>query len=120
QRQRGGGRNNAAAGRDSDHHPVREPWRRPAVAADRHRTAARRAIRLAGKFLVLSEGLRPSDSPTGALARRVVGALPPPLKLRRTRRSLGEGGPIAWLARHARSHRGTSVQVSSDRSASAG
>ena len=32
---------------------------------------------------VLSEGLRPSDSPTRALARRFAGALPPPLKLRR-------------------------------------
>ena len=31
---------------------VREPGRRPAVPADRHRTAARRAIRTAGKFLI--------------------------------------------------------------------
>src|SRR5205085_2195636 len=48
---------------------------------------------------VLAEGLRPSDSPTRGLARRFDGSLPPPLKLRRTRRSLGEGGPVAWLAR---------------------
>ena len=43
--------------------------------------------------LVLSEGLRPSDSPTRALARRC------------RRRA-----PVAWLARQARSHLGTSVR----------
>jgi len=37
--------------------------------------------------LVSSEGLRPSDSSTRALARRCAGSLPPPLKRRRTRRS---------------------------------
>src|SRR5258705_3273180 len=38
---------------------------------------------LSARILVLFEGLRPSNSPTRALARRFVGALPPPLKLRR-------------------------------------
>ena len=55
------------------------------------------------RAVVLAEGLRPSDSPTRGLARRSAGALPPSLKLRRTRRSLGGGGPLAgslaWLAR---------------------
>jgi hypothetical protein len=62
--------------------------------------------------LVLTEGLRPSDSPTRALARRFADALPRPLKLRWTspKRLRREGGPVAWLARHARSHRGTSVR----------
>src|SRR5687767_1587505 len=34
-----------------------------------------------------SDGLRPSDSPTRSLARRYAGSLPPPPRLRRTRRS---------------------------------
>jgi hypothetical protein len=32
---------------------------------------------------LVSEGLRPSDAPTRSLARSFVGALPPPLRLRR-------------------------------------
>ena len=56
--------------------------------------------------LVLSEGLRPSDSPTRSLARRYAGALPPPLKLRRdlaeapaARRRAARVAPLAMLAR---------------------
>src|SRR5262245_52683178 len=52
-----------------------------------------------------AEGHRPSESPTRSLARRCAGALPPPLKLRRTLRSAcgaKEGrsrGSLASLAR---------------------
>ena len=54
---------------------------------------------------LLSEGLRPSDSPTRALGRRFAGSLPPPRKLRWTRRSAfgakaGRArGSLAMLAR---------------------
>ncbi len=53
------------------------------------RGAADHAVRVQVRLLVLSEGLRPSDSPTRALARRFAGAL-------RSR------GSLAVLARDAR------------------
>ena len=59
-------------------HPQLRKWRTGNLARAAH-GAVGREVRL----LVLSEGLRPSDSPTRALARRFAGALPPPLKLRR-------------------------------------
>ena len=46
---------------------------------------ARRVDQAAPRALVSSEGRRPSDSPTRALARCCAGSLPSPLKLRRTR-----------------------------------
>src|SRR5690349_10989560 len=54
---------------------------------------------------IFIEGLRPSNSPTRALARRFDGSLPPPHATARPRRRLGEGGPIAWLVRCARARR---------------
>src|SRR3982751_867247 len=82
--------------------------------------------------LVSSEGRRPSDSPTRALARRfaaalrsrgslatlariavcemrsglVRGASPLGLPDTRSRAALRRRAPFAWLARDARSHRG--------------
>ena len=82
----------------------RAPLRRRAPLAwlARHARSHRAAsVAFVRRLLVSSEGLRPSDSPTRALARRFAGALPPPLKLRWTspKRLRREGGPLAWLAR---------------------
>ena len=67
-------------------------WLREARQSPRQRVVfSRRAIIPACSGVVnrvLSEGLRPSDSPTRALARRFAGALPPPREA--LRRDLAE------------------------------
>ena len=80
--------------------PALSPDVHPEVRRAGAQDGAGRRRRAVVELLVLSEGLRPSDSPTRSLARRFAGALPPPLKLRR---DLAEASCARRAVRVARS-----------------